>query len=113
MLTDELAATKDNWSGSVKTKWGTISGSSKLADTKDNWSGSVKTKWGTISGSSKLADNSLTCDADGNCMLRDMLAKKGCSAKCGSASECASGFCCPRMKICMNKNTKSTANNCA
>jgi uncharacterized protein YjbJ (UPF0337 family) len=59
MLSDELAATKDNWSGSVKTKWGTISGSSKLADeaaAKDNWSGSVKTKWGTISGSSKLAD---------------------------------------------------------
>jgi len=74
ILTDELAATKDNWSGSVKTKWGTISGSSKLADTKDNWSGSIKTKWGTISGSSKLADNSLTCDSEGNCMLRDSLA---------------------------------------
>ena len=62
MLTDELAATKDNWSGSVKTKWGTISGSSKLADTKDNWSGSVKTKWGTISGSSKLADEAAAKD---------------------------------------------------
>merc|ERR1711957_127519 len=37
--------------------------------------GSVKGKIGKFSGGVKWADNSLTCDSEGNCMLKDELRK--------------------------------------
>merc|ERR1712166_1104235 len=37
--------------------------------------GSAKGKIGKFSGGIKWADNSLTCDSEGNCMLKDELAK--------------------------------------
>jgi len=61
---------KDKLTGSNPRTW---SPQSRLA--KDNGF-SLNGSFGGVSGGIKFADNSLTCDSEGNCMLKDDLAKK-------------------------------------
>merc|ERR1711957_363238 len=49
--------------------------------------GSVKGKIGKFSGGVKWADNSLTCDSEGNCMLKDELKFEKVKAVAGKAAQ--------------------------
>merc|ERR1712160_161808 len=68
-------------------KIGKFSGSVSRDDDLVDDLGSVKGKIGKFSGGVKWADNSLTCDSEGNCMLKDELKFEKVKAAAGAAAK--------------------------
>merc|ERR1711957_884964 len=66
---------------------GKIAGSVSRDDDLVDDLGSVKGKIGKFSGGVKWADNSLTCDSEGNCMLKDELKFEKVKAVAGKAAQ--------------------------
>merc|ERR1712166_1260317 len=68
-------------------KIGKFSGSVSRDDDLVDDLGSAKGKIGKFSGGIKWADNSLTCDSEGNCMLKDELKFEKVKAVAGKAAQ--------------------------